>query len=220
MLSRQSDWHQDPEGWRREALGRKTVEALKANFFDAVYFADREEAARYVLGFCSPGKTVAHGGSMTLTRDMGLPERIRAAGATLIENVYGAPEAMFEARRQQLLSDVFLCSVNAVTLDGWLVSVDGAGNRTGAMTFGPRKVIVVAGANKICADLDAAWERLRATACPLNMKRLGMPNPCTQTGRCTDCRTPTRGCRIYTVLKRKPLLTDLTVVIVGEELGF
>jgi hypothetical protein len=157
---------------------------------------------------------------MTLVRDMEMLPKIRSSGATLIEHVYGEPEVMAEARRQQLLSDVFLCSVNAVTMDGWLVSVDGAGNRTGAMTFGPRKVIVVAGANKLCPDLDAAWQRLEQVACPLNMKRLELPNPCTKTGYCMDCHTDTRGCRIYTVLKRRPMLTDITVVIVGENLGY
>lgn len=219
-ISSKNGWNQDAEGWQRETLGNKVVAALKANLFDAVYVADREEATRFVLGFCQPGKKVAHGGSMTLMRDMDILPKIRQSGATLIEHVYGEPEAMFEARRQQLMSDVFLCSVNAVTMDGWLVSVDGAGNRTGAMTFGPRKVIVVAGTNKICADLDAAWKRLEKVACPLNMKRLDLPNPCTRAGYCVDCRTETRGCRIYTVVKRRPMLTDLTVVIVGEELGY
>lgn len=213
-------WCQEPESWQRETLGNKVVAALKANLFDAVYFPDREEAARYVLGYCQPGKTVAHGGSMTLMRDMGMAEKIKASGATLIENAYGAPEVMAEARRKQLTSDVFLCSVNALTMDGWLVSVDGAGNRTGAMTFGPKKVIVVAGTNKICPDLDAAWQRLERVAGPLNLKRLNLPTPCTQTGYCVDCRSESRGCRIYTVVKRRPMLTDMTVVVVGEELGY
>lgn len=219
-INTKNNWCERPEGWRRETLGKKVVEALKANLFDAIYVADREEAARYILGYCQPGRTVAHGGSMTLTRDMNMAEKIKASGATFIENAYGDPEAMFEARRQQLMSDVFLCSVNAVTMDGWLVSVDGTGNRTGAMTFGPRKVIVVAGANKICPDLDAAWQRLDTVASPLNLKRLNMPTPCTKTGYCMDCRSEARGCRIYTVVKRKPMLTDMTVVIVGEDLGY
>ena len=219
-IGNKDGWCQDPESWQRETLGRKVVAALQANMFDAVYFPDREAAARYILGFCQPGKTVAHGGSMTLMRDMGMMEKIKASEATLIENAYGAPEVMAEARRKQLTSDVFLCSVNALTMDGWLVSVDGAGNRTGAMTFGPKKVIVVAGTNKICPDLDAAWQRLERVAAPLNLKRLNMNTPCTQTGYCMDCRSESRACRIYTVVKRRPMLTDMTVVIVGEELGY
>lgn len=220
MIEKQDQWCKDVEGWRRETLGKKTVEALKANLFDALYVPDREEATRYVLGHCAPGKTVAHGGSATLTRDMAILDKVRATGATLIENAYGDPEAMFEGRRKQLMSDVFLCSVNAVTTDGFLVSVDGAGNRTGAMTFGPRKVIVVAGANKIVPDLASAWQRLEKVAGPMNLRRLNMPTPCVQTGYCMDCRSDQRGCRIYTVLKRRPMLTDITVVIVGEDLGF
>lgn len=220
MIKNQDSWCLEPEEWRRETLGRRVVEALRANQFDAVYCADRDEAEKVVLGYCGPGKVVAHGGSATLTRDMDIVPKVRATGATVVENAYGKPEEMFEARRKQLLSDVFLCSVNAITAEGWLVSVDGAGNRTGAMTFGPRKVVVVAGANKVCRDLDAAWQRLETVASPMNMKRLGLPNPCVKTGYCADCRTDTRGCRIYTVLKRRPMLTDMTVVVVGEDLGY
>ncbi len=219
-IVKQGQWYNDVEGWRRETLGRRAVEALKANWFDALYVPDREEAAKYVLGYCVPGKVVAHGGSATLTRDMGIIDRIKATGATLIENAYGDPEMMFEERRKQLMSDVYLCSVNALTLDGYLVSVDGTGNRTGAMTFGPRKVIVVAGANKIVPDLASAWQRLDKVSNPMNMRRLNMPTPCVQTGYCTDCRADKRGCRIYTVLKRRPMLTDITVVVVGEDLGY
>jgi len=98
--------------------------------------------------------------------------------------------------------------------------VDGNGNRLSAMIFGPRKVIVIAGINKICIDEQSAWDRIRTTAAPVNMKRLNRPNPCTKEGICMDCSLLTRGCNAYLVLRKKPSMTDLSVFIVNESLGF
>jgi L-lactate utilization protein LutB len=59
-------------------------------------------------------------------------------------------------RRQASLADVFLTGSNAVTLDGKLVNTDATGNRVSAMIWGPKKTILVAGANKIVQDVDEA----------------------------------------------------------------
>ena len=88
------------------------------------------------------------------------------------------------------------------------------------MIFGPKKVIVVAGVNKLVDNLEAAEVRIKTIAAPLNNKRLNRPNPCVKTGVCTDCSSPTRICNVTTILNKKPSLTDMTVLIVGEELGF
>ena len=88
------------------------------------------------------------------------------------------------------------------------------------MTFGPRKVVVVAGTNKIRKNIDEAMERIEHFAAPMNNKRIGTQNPCTVTGTCSDCGTKTRICRVYSILKRRPAATDITVVIVGDGLGF
>jgi hypothetical protein len=79
---------------------------------------------------------------------------------------------------------------------------------------------VIAGINKIVSDLDAAEQRIRNIAAPLNNKRLNRPNPCVKTGVCMDCQLPTRICNITTIISKKPSLTDMTVLVVGEELGF
>lgn len=206
---------------RHEALAQRAAAALKKSGFDAVYAPDREKAAEIVMGFIGPGAQVGFGGSMTLVQ-MGLPEKVRAAGAVVLDhNEPGlTPERKGEIRRLQLLCDVFLTGTNAVTLDGGLVNVDGNGNRTNAMTFGPRKVVVVAGANKVRRDLGEALARIEGCAAPLNNRRLRTGNPCASTGICSDCSAETRICRVYSILKRRPSQTDITVVLVGEALGF
>jgi len=116
--------------------------------------------------------------------------------------------------------DLFLCSVNAIARTGELVSIDGVGNRINAMNFGPKKVIIVAGINKIAEDLPHALERVRNVAAPQNARRLGLALPCAKTGRCEDCNSPQRICRSILIMERRPLLTDITIVLVHEELGY
>jgi L-lactate utilization protein LutB len=211
----------DVKTGHREALGKRAVDALKKNFFDAVYFPDAEKAAAFVMGFVQAGTRVGFGGSMTV-KGMGIQDKVKAKGGVVLD--HGAPgltpEEILSVRRQQLTCDLFLSGTNALTLDGCLLNIDGAGNRVAAMTFGPKKVLIVAGVNKICTNLEAAQEHVKQYASPLNNMRLKRPNPCTKTGVCMDCQGETRICNAYSILKRKPSAADITVVIVGESLGY
>ncbi|HRY54053.1 MAG TPA: LUD domain-containing protein, partial [Spirochaetia bacterium] len=94
------------------------------------------------------------------------------------------------------------------------------GNRVAALTFGPKKTVVVVGANKIVRDIDEALARIETRAAPLNNKRLDRPNPCVKSGQCEDCQGDTRICRVYQILRRRPSLSDFTVLVVGESLGY
>jgi hypothetical protein len=207
--------------WQATTLGQRAVEALKRNYFDAMYLETIPEAVAQVIKYIKPGFTVGFGGSQT-TKNMGLADAITAAGGVILD--HNAPGLTAEQRigvmRQQQVCDVFISSSNAITLDGALCNVDGHGNRISAMIFGPGKVVLIAGTNKICKDEAAAWERVRAVAAPLNMKRLNRQNPCIKTGQCMDCNLPTRGCNAYLTLRKKPSLTDFSVLIVGEDLGY
>jgi hypothetical protein len=207
--------------WHIDALGAAAVEALKKNDFDAVYFSDKDQAAEFVMGFVKEGTQVGFGGSMTIA-GMGIQAKAKAKGAILYDHGDASltPEQKADMRRKQQLCDLFLCSANALTLDGKVMNVDGNGNRTNALTFGPKKVIVVAGVNKICADEAAGALRIKEYAAPMNNKRLNTGNPCVQKGVCCDCKGKTRICKIYSTLYRKPSATDFTVVVVGEDLGF
>jgi hypothetical protein len=129
-------------------------------------------------------------------------------------------EETLALRKAQLTSDLFLSSSNAVTLDGELVNIDGIGNRVAAMSFGPAKVILVAGYNKIVENTEEAIRRVRQEATPPNSKRLNMDVPCAKLGVCVECQSPNRACRIIVIHERKPLLTDVLVILVGEELGY
>ncbi|MTI80381.1 MAG: lactate utilization protein [Firmicutes bacterium] len=207
--------------WHNDALGNKVVEALKKNEFDAVYFSNREQAVEHVLSYISGGNKVGIGGSMTLN-ELQLPKKAADKGAEVLNHNLPdlSAEEKNEIRRQQLICDVFLSSTNALTLDGHLVNIDGVGNRVAAMTFGPKKVVVVVGINKVSKNVHAALDRIKLIASPKNNKRLGLANPCATTGVCSDCQSKSRTCRAYSIMKKKPLASDITVVVVGESLGY
>lgn len=203
-----------------ETPGKRATENLRRNNFNAFYFDTPAEATEYICKQIVPGMKVAFGGSMTI-RMMGIREKAAALGAILID--HGAPgltgEEKLETMRRELTSDLFISSSNAITTGGVLVNVDGYGNRVAAMIFGPRKVIIVAGINKIVENEQAAFDRLEQVAGPMNMKRLERGTPCTHDGICHDCHSVNRGCRAYTIIRRRPTLTPTDVLIVGEEMG-
>ncbi|MDF2500922.1 MAG: hypothetical protein K0Q77_1636 [Anaerosporomusa subterranea] len=202
-------------------LGTQTVEALQKNRFSAAYFETAQAALETLLSVIPTNATVGVGGSWTLIQ-LGLVEKLEARGNIVFcHHKPGlTPEEILDIRRKQLTCDVFLTSTNAITADGRLVNTDATGNRVAAMIFGPKKVIVLAGVNKIVSDLEAAHERIRQTAAPQNNIRLKRPNPCVQTGYCVDCQGPTRLCNVNTVIHKRPPVSDIHVWIVGEELGY
>ncbi|SHJ14138.1 Uncharacterised ACR, YkgG family COG1556 [Desulfatibacillum alkenivorans DSM 16219] len=212
---------EDYRKWLWEKTGEKCVNNLKKHAFDAHLCKTSQEAKELILKMISQYETFGFGGSST-TRDMGLIEALKEQGKTILDhNDPSLPfEESLEFRRQQSLCDCFLCSANGISVTGEIVNVDGCGNRTNAMSFGPKKVVIVAGANKICKDLHAALDRVHTVAAPMRAKSLNMETPCAETGICVDCNSPSRVCRITTILHRKPMLTDISVVIVAEELGY
>jgi maleate cis-trans isomerase len=201
-------------------LGSKAVAALVKNDFTASYVNTRQEAIDRVLSLVDVNATIGVGGSWTLHRDLKLVELLEQRGHTIFDHNKLGCDKSVELRRKQLAADVFLTSTNAITLDGKLVNVDGAGNRVAAMIFGPKKVIVVAGVNKIVRDVAAAEERIELFAAPMNSLRKGSSNPCTVTGTCTDCQGPACICKVTTIMRKRPTYADINIIIVGEELGF
>ena len=206
--------------WHHTTIADKVIGNLKRNQFEAIYFKTAVEASEYICNRIKPGMKVAFGGSMTI-RALGIREKATAMGAALIDHGKpGLTEAeRLEEMRRELTADIFLSSTNALTLRGELINVDGYGNRVAAMIFGPGQVMVVAGINKLVRDEQAAFERLKSTAGPMNMKRLGRNTPCTSDGICHNCSSEERGCRAYTIIRKQPAQTPTTVIIIGENLG-
>jgi L-lactate utilization protein LutB len=207
--------------WLWETTAERCVKNLVQHGFDAHFFPARDAAREAILKMVAHHQSFGFGGSET-TRALGLVEALSARGKTLFDHWPAGlgPEEVVEIRKNQMRADCFFTSANAIAATGEVVNVDGCGNRTNAMCFGPAKVVIVAGMNKVRPTLEAALARVREVAGPMRAKSLNMPTPCTKTGTCHDCNTPQRICRITVILHRRPALTDVSVVLIGEELGF
>ncbi|MCJ7684025.1 MAG: lactate utilization protein [Desulfobacteraceae bacterium] len=196
---------------------KTVVKALKANRFAPVEFVeDGETAAKLVLDMIPLQATVRIPGSTTV-RQIGLDERLRKRGTPVIDRSQPSDIPMHERRR--LPHDILLTSSNALTLDGKLVNIDGTGGRVAPMIFGPKRVILVIGMNKLVRDVDEALDRIKNTIAPYHAKFEGRKPPCTVTGRCSDCKSPERICNITTIIEKKPLSTNIAIVLVGEDMG-
>lgn len=204
---------------------RELRQALAKNGFD-VYPADSlEDAKRVVLEDILPElkpKSVSWGGSMSLAAS-GLYEHLRDCGEYEVLDTWdkSLPDAeKHELRRRALLTDCFFCSTNAVTLEGHLVNLDMIGNRTGAITFGPKNVIILLSRNKLVPDLERAMARIKEYVAPVNTMRLDMKTPCVKTGYCMDCDSPQRICNVWTITEKSFPKGRIKIVLINDDMGF
>ena len=199
---------------------QKTIERLQKNGMEAFYYPTAREAKEEILKRIPREAKVGVGGSVTL-REIGLLEELNKRGQEVYDHwqTHSKEERIAVGKRQQR-SDYFLTSTNALTLDGKLVNVDATGNRITSMIFGPEKVIVVTGVNKIVLNLEEGLARLKKVAAK-NCQRRKDPTPCAKDLICRDCDSPGRLCRVTTIIERKPLgLKEFSVFLIGEELGY
>ncbi len=207
--------------WWIEERAQKAVEKLVAHDFKALYVKNRQSAAEEIWKHITPKLRVGVGGSVTI-RELGILGQLEDQGYTVFDHWRPglSKDDVLATRKSQMSSDLFLGSVNAITMNGALINIDGAGNRVNSTIFGPGKVILVAGYNKIVEDVQKGIERVKNVAAPMNARRLNIDVPCGKIGKCVDCNSPNRICRIIVIHERRPFLTDMLIILVGEELGF
>ena len=198
--------------------------ALASRGIELVHAADGREALRLVLERIPKGATVMNGGSATL-EDIGLLDALRGGAYKWLRPAVAATnerEERTRRRRQAVTADWLVGGVNAITMSGEIVNVDGSGNRLAGYAFGAGKVILVAGVNKVVPDLAAALDRIRNTAAVQECRKLEKNTPCAVTGRCDNekCRGPERQCGKILIIENEKIAGRITLVLIGERLGF
>lgn len=199
----------------------RTINNLEKNNMSGYFVKDKNEAVRKIKELINEGDTVAIGGSMTLF-EIGAVDLLRNGKYNFLDRYKSglSQEQIKNIYRKAFSSNVYLSSSNAITEDGELYNVDGMGNRVAAMIYGPDKVIVVVGINKIVRNLDEAIIRNREISAPANAKRLNRNTPCAQVGYCMDCNSTDRICNEYVVIRRQINQGRIHVIIINEELGY
>lgn len=197
-------------------LASLTRRGFIVNTFDTV-----NAAKAYLLEALRPCARVGIGGSVTV-RDMGLSEALHAQGNTIHWHWEGEASSHAEAQRLALSADAYVCSINALVHDGRIVQIDGTGNRLAALCFGPPKVFLVAGRNKLVSSggLLAGIARIKREACPKNARRLNLDTPCARAGTCDEDRCGHTLCRLSLVLESPPKGRQIEVVLIDEDLGY
>lgn len=202
---------------RNELLAGKVIKGLASRNMTGYYAADKEEARSIALGLIAEGSTVTMGGGMSV-HEIGLVEALKKGEYNFIDR------DEIEDKRAAMLAaydaDVFLASANAMTEDGILVNIDGNANRVSAIAQGPRKVVFIAGLNKVCSDVDGAMKRVRNVAAPINAQRFGLSTPCAKTGACADCKSPDTICCQFLITRYSKHADRIHVILVNDSLGF
>lgn len=209
-----------PKKQTYENLADSLIEKFNLRGIEGYYCDNRVEALSMVKRFLTPGCTISWGGSETL-KEIGLLDYLENSDYILYDRNEGkTPEEKTKMYANIVTADYFFMSANAITLDGLLVNIDGVGNRVACLSYGPKNVIVIAGMNKVAADVEAAFARVRNFASPANAVRLNRKAPCAQLGRCAGCLSDDCIC-CQAVVTRKSLIPNrIKVILVGEELGY
>jgi L-lactate utilization protein LutB len=209
--------------WKGRLVALK--KKLEENNFE-VFLAESAGQARDIVEKqilpATGAKSISWGGSLTFT-SAGLYDVLRNDSNLEIVDTFekqlSEPEKV-ERRRRALLVDLFIAGTNAVTEDGKLVNLDMYGNRTAAIQFGPKNVVVLAGRNKIVPDVTAAMLRIKNYAAPVNAMRLDKKTPCVKTSYCEDCRSTDRICNTWSITEKSFPKGRVKVVLINEEMGF
>lgn len=208
--------------WANERKIRDLMKVLEERDFDPVYAETAEDAKRIVMDMIPKGATIAVGGSVTLN-ETGILDEIRKPEYNFIDRYNaGSFEAMLDKYREGYTADVFVSSTNAVTMGGQLVNIDCTGNRTSQIVFGPKKVIIVAGVNKIVDTVEDGIKRAKSIA-PMNARRITHKTPCAADDciKCSDCRCQARICNVTSIVDGCHYFPKrITIVLVPENLGY
>lgn len=210
---------EDPKKTYYEKRGQILVKNLKSRHFDAWYCEDKAQALEKALELIPRGASVGWGGAMS-AEQIGLIDAVRRGDYRAIDRETAANrEEREHLMRECLSAEVFLTGANALSLDGQMVSIDGNGNRVGAIVYGPKTVLVIAGMNKVADTLEGAVTRARTVAAPMNKQRFDNQTPCAVTGTCADCKSEGCICNQILITRNCRPAGRIRFILVGDELG-
>lgn len=197
---------------------------LKKNFSDrniqVQYFEKLEEVKKHILNTIPVEATIGIGHSNTLEK-MNITKALLERGNTVYDKELAkSKEESIDLKKKAILTDFYITGSNAISMDGRIVNVDHSGNRVAAITFGPDKVIIVVGINKIVDTIEEAIRRVKNIACPKNAKRAGFNPPCVLLNKCVDCNSKERVCNYLSIIEGQTQYNRITLIIVNGEYGY
>ena len=204
---------------RNDMLSKKIIKGLKERNMTGYYAHTKEEALQLALSLIPEGSTISRGGSMSCN-EIGLTQALEQGNYQFTNREKLSGDEKLKAEIAAYSADVFIGSVNAITEDGVLVNIDGNANRVSAYAYGPKKLVLIVGMNKVTRDTDAALKRARNEAATINAQRFPIKTPCKSTGSCFDCKTPDTICCQFLITRYSKHAGRIHVILVNDQLGF
>ena len=193
-----------------EAIQR-TIEGLASRNVEAFLVEGREAALAKLLELVPEGSEVFVNTSETLAT-IGYTEYMHGNDryVNLHDRMMAQPDpaAQREFRRKTTTADYFVGSVQAVAETGEIVIASSSGSQIGAYSYGARRLILVAGTQKICPTLAEAEARTRGWTLERHDRWLEdrgvAPTPIGK----------------YMVMEHEPVVGRISMVLVPERLGW
>ncbi|MBC3888171.1 lactate utilization protein [Acetobacterium paludosum] len=201
-------------------LSKSLIKNFEKRNFEGYYCSSHDEALELALSLIPKGASITHGGSQSI-KEIGLLDAVKNGNYTYLDR--GLAKSYPEKRdflAKAVLSHTLIMGTNAITMSGELVNIDGIGNRVALLCFGPEQVIIIAGINKIVANVDAAIFRTQNVAAPVNAIRLSRKTPCYDTGHCGNCHSEDCLCCDIVVTRHSDIPGRIKIILVGENLGY
>lgn len=192
--------------------------------FDVQIVATIEDASTLLsdeIERCKP-KSISYGDSITV-RATNVIDKLRSQNEIKFYDGFDASlarEERLKVRRSGLMCDFYFTGVNAISAKGSLHWLDMIGNRIAPIAFGPSRVVILGGVNKIVKSAKKAEKRIRKIAAPLNIARHpDFKTPCAKTGKCSNCNSPQRICNSHLIVDRCFPKKRILVILIEQNLG-
>ena len=190
---------------------QRTLEGLASRNVEAVLVENGEEALAKLKELVPEGSEVFVNTSETLatigyTGYMNGNDRYVNLHDQMM--TLSDPAEQREFRRKTTIAEYFVGSVQAIAETGEIIVASGSGSQIGAYSFGAKRLILVAGTQKICSSLAEAEARTRGYTLERHDRWLeDMGRVATPIGK-------------YMVMEHEPMAGRITVVLIPETLGW
>lgn len=205
---------------RNALVAAKVIKGLESRNMKGYFVGNKEAAVVQAMELITEGSSIGWGGSMTVDAS-GIKQVLSAGNYHLIDRDKAtSQEEVDRLVRECFSADYFLTSSNAISEDGILVNIDGNSNRVAAICFGPKKVIMMVGMNKVVKTEGDALSRARSIAAPINAQRFSIQTPCKHTGSCTNCLSEDTICCQFLTTRFSKHADRIHVILIDESIGF
>jgi L-lactate utilization protein LutB len=191
----------------------QTAAAVEKRGVKVIIVENKEAALAKVKETIAAGSKVMNGSSVTL-QEIGYMDYLKSGAHPWVDLHAQTDKENDMAKRGELRrrsvvdADYFLSSVNAVSQNGELIAVDNTGSRVTAFPFAAKKLLLIAGVQKIAPNLEEGMRRIREYVFPLEDAHM------------QELYHMGSGFGKWVIIEHERFPDRTTLILVKEKLGF